>query len=638
VVWYTSAVHCPLVTTFDACPNLPFVSDTLTSASLPERGRRTAMRAVACHPGNPKGGLVHKTSNRISYLQPHRNGTYWFRFRVPKDVQAKLGSTEIHHSLGTKDRKTAIRELPIALQQALSRIDAARNATIPRPVRRYARYASYEYDENTVLSDDQLEHLASKCFIQGQRIDQSAFVDAETLQQLLKEHDPDPAQVYSGPAITILQHEGIRCSSASVTNLARFISSGETERQRRLISRGEGTFHRSDVRWGHLHPGTPLPNRRFVTLGDLIKQHSANRSEQNLASKSQLKRDAQYALFKEVIGSTTLIDSIDRQVARTLEAVLFAFPPNATKCLTIDGRRDIIEAERKKIIAGEVRSEQPLMNARTINTYLAAFSKLMTFAENEHLIKENPAKGLRCTIGRQKKSDGRQAFSNSEMKRIFNSPIYVGCQDDGRGYSKPGPNRPRNHRFWIPLIGLYSGMRLQEICQLQIRDIGHKDGMHFIDVNDDAEHKSLKTRNATRAVPVHPELIKIGLLSYVASQRQNGEDAPLFPHLTKASTGYLSDNFSKWFANFLDSVAIVDRRKTFHSFRHGFRDLFRDAGIFDPRILVIGGWAFGGMEEHYGQGFKPAQLAEALNRLEIPDLDLSHLHAEGRSDIGIFPP
>jgi len=577
---------------------------------------------------------VHKTSNHISYLQPHSNGTYWFRYRVPKDVQAKLGSTEIHHSLRTKDRNAAIRELPIALQQALSRIDAARNVTIARPVKRYARYASYEYNEDTILSDEHLEYFANKWFIQGQRTDQNTFVDVETLQQLKEEYDPEPACIYSGQAMIFLQQEGVKCSRASVQNLARSISSGETERQRRLISKGEGNLHHTDVRWSHIHPSTPLPKRRFITLGDLIKRHSANQPEQTLAYKSALKRDAQYALFKDVIGSTTLIDSIDRQAARVLEAVLFALPTNSTKCLTNDERKEIIEAERRNIITGGVRSEQPLMNALTINGYLAAFSKLMTFAENEHLIEQNPAKGLRCTIGRKKKIDGRQAFSSSELKDIFNSPIYVGCQDDGKGYSKPGPNRPRNHRFWIPLIGLYSGMRLQEICQLQVRDIKHERGIHFIDVNNNAEHKYVKTVSGSRTVPIHPELIKIGLLSYVASQRGNGENALLFPYLTTASTGYLSDNFSKWFANFLDSAGIEDRRKTFHSFRHGFRDLFRDAEILDDRILVIGGWSFGGTEEGYGGGYKPAQLAKAVNCLEIPNLDLSHLYADGLSGIG----
>lgn len=35
----------------------------------------------------------------------------------------------------------------------------------------------------------------------------------------------------------------------------------------------------------------------------------------------------------------------------------------------------------------------------------------------------------------------------------------------------PGDQFPRRHRFWLPLIALWSGMRIEEICQLYVEDI-----------------------------------------------------------------------------------------------------------------------------------------------------------------------
>ena len=71
---------------------------------------------------------------------------------------------------------------------------------------------------------------------------------------------------------------------------------------------------------------------------------------------------------------------------------------------------------------------------------------------------------------------------------------------------------------WVPLIGMYSGMRLNEICQLQLTDIREsKDGIPYFDVtdSDDPQNKRKKNDNSKRAVPIHPELVSLGLLQYV---------------------------------------------------------------------------------------------------------------------------
>ena len=59
--------------------------------------------------------------------------------------------------------------------------------------------------------------------------------------------------------------------------------------------------------------------------------------------------------------------------------------------------------------------------------------------------------------------------------RVSTSRVYVGCVDDRHNYARPGPNRPRRWRFWPSIIGLMTGMRLNEICQLHVDDV-HKVG------------------------------------------------------------------------------------------------------------------------------------------------------------------
>jgi integrase len=136
-------------------------------------------------------------------------------------------------------------------------------------------------------------------------------------------------------------------------------------------------------------------------------------------------------------------------------------------------------------------------------------------------------------------------------------------------------------------------MRLNEICQLTLDDIAFVDGVDVILIrgDEDKETKRVKTAAGHRFVPIHSELKRIGFKVHVATMRQHSaEDAPLFPELPIASTGYRSDLFSKFFANFQKHVGIKAKKKAFHSFRHCFRDALREADLSPERVRALGGW------------------------------------------------
>jgi hypothetical protein len=96
------------------------------------------------------------------------------------------------------------------------------------------------------------------------------------------------------------------------------------------------------------------------------------------------------------------------------------------------------------------------MSPTTVNLHLVLLSALFNWAENEGIISKNPARGLRVADPVRKK-DKRQPFSTEQLNRICNAPLYRGCVDDGAGYASSGKNHPRRGRFWVPLIGLFSG-------------------------------------------------------------------------------------------------------------------------------------------------------------------------------------
>jgi integrase len=149
--------------------------------------------------------------------------------------------------------------------------------------------------------------------------------------------------------------------------------------------------------------------------------------------------------------------------------------------------------------------------------------------------------------------------------------------------------------------------------------------------SDEDGLKRVKTTAGHRFMPVHPELKRIGFLEHVAAVRRSSPaGARLFPELPVARTGYISDNFSKWFARFLDHLGIDDRRKGFHSFRHTFRDALREAEIPQDRVRELGGRSSGSTEDDYGSGTRPSTLAREIAKIRYEGLDLRGLYPRER--------
>jgi integrase len=124
-------------------------------------------------------------------------------------------------------------------------------------------------------------------------------------------------------------------------------------------------------------------------------------------------------------------------------------------------------------------------------------------------------------------------------------------------------------------------------------------------------------------IPIHPDLIKLGLLQRVAKIRDEG-GGRLFPELPGATQDEISDLFQKRFAYWQKkTLGITEKGVSFHSFRHGFRDALREAGVPIDSTRALGGWArSGGVEERYGQGTRPSTLAKWMSEVSYEGLTL----------------
>ncbi|MBW8910318.1 MAG: hypothetical protein JF564_00070 [Sphingomonas sp.] len=208
--------------------------------------------------------------------------------------------------------------------------------------------------------------------------------------------------------------------------------------------------------------------------------------------RTKIAHEATRAVALSIIGEEIPIDRITRAHCRDLIDVLQRIPRSASKRFPRLSPREAADEMGPKC--------DPLdrMSVANINAYLNKLGTFFNWAELDELIARNPAKGMRLADAVRKK-DKRHPFSPKQLQTIFNAPLYRGCADDGFGYAKNGSARPKGTRFWVPLLGLYTGMRLNEICQLETTDVVLVDGILCISTICSHTTGSIQTQGKPRS-------------------------------------------------------------------------------------------------------------------------------------------
>jgi integrase len=338
-----------------------------------------------------------------------------------------------------------------------------------------------------------------------------------------------------------------------------------------------------------------------------------------ITPKTRLKKKAALTLVERYFGPDCNLADVTGAQCRTFRDVIARLPPNLTKRYSEDVSLEAL-ADQNEVKRG------PCMSYATQGLYLRLLNNLLAFAKSDGLIPSNPFPpelGPRGKKGAREKA--RNSYSDDQLEAIFTSPLYTGCVDDERGFSRPMPgNVTRRSRFWLPLIALFSGLRMNEILQLTKWHIqSATDGFPAFLIGGDM---TVKTKASYRVVPVHRELLRCGLIAHVANLAH--DDSLLFDDVPPGPDGYASSTFSKRYASFWKSLKAgePDRKVGFHSFRHNFRDALRVPGADDALVKELGGWSRGGsVSDSYGDGARAAVLRPLIDAITYK-LDLSRLH------------
>lgn len=549
---------------------------------------------------------------------------YFYRRGVPKALRDSVGKSEIWITLDTSEWATAAkraREAAVAADQLLERARASGAsgiATVP---------IGHDGPSEDDLQRVAIQDLWRREVEAGRRPAVPAGLERDDWQRELEDELASMERQEPGALATV----AARASRAAQENhlpavwsagrrvagdalpeglsrLIELLRRSEVESLRRALDRldgghGDATHDPLFANVSALSSPVAVAAVKPLTLGDAIDRFGKDPTRAHLGDTADAKFVVTFRAMREVIGDARPLETITRAECAAVQEVIAGMPANAAKlsayakCKTL---RMTVELARER--------GDRLMSPGTVRVYTHTLSAFFNWAIRKGLVSVNPATRLAPAKGVAETS--RRPFSVPELNAIVAGlPAWAG--------------EGRSGRRWVPLVAIFSGMRLGEIVTLSASDVAVVDGVHAFVLRKDSE-RSLKTAGSERVVPLHPELVKLGLLKHVETVREAG-GSRLFMDLPGKDQAQIADLFQKRFSYLQRTTLKIEAPGvSFHSFRHGFRDALREAGVPIDATRALGGWArSGGVEERYGQGTRPATLARWMAEVRFEGLDLS---------------
>jgi integrase len=548
------------------------------------------------------GGLVAK----IPGLQRKKSAYFYVR-RIPADISALFGNRQqVTISLNTTDYRVATERARLKATETDKQFRDARLGI-----------AGPEDRENKA-SRHQLEQAVRVYLYEIERDAESATVTDNNRDYLNEwlEILESPYEVWAGDifrkALDLASRFRVKIKPGD-HHWLEFISlvhRAEVEHCRRSLDRVAHIFSVSghDRLFSEVFATAPAPRllgNKGLTVDELITRFESDPLRSDHTESAGKKYLIPFQALREIAGRDFPLREIDRAMCATMIETIAALPPNYRKNKAFNGKslREIGEIN-VKLCGGK-------LHRNTVGVYAHSLSSFFNYAIDKGVIETNPATRLMSAGGSQQAQ--RFPFDTDELESLI---THLSTWSDGsRG------------RFWLPLVALFSGMRLGEIIWLRHCDVRQVDGVTCF-VLERTEDRSLKTKGSARVVPLHPSLVQFGLLDTV--ERDGDQQGRIFADLPGNDQRHAVDLFQKRFSYFLKTLVKVRKGVSFHSFRHNFRDAIRHAGIPIDVTKALGGWGRGsGIEDRYGQGARASVLAGWMAKIEYPDVDFTRFAKAG---------
>ena len=588
---------------------------------------------------------------------------YFFRCIIPKDLRSILGKSQIRISLKNSDycnSKIIAKSLYIVSKNLFDelRLDPMKNITIEDvkdilriEVRKSLLHIHhYQYGTN-VFSKDKLSESISKTIKEEERLRDRLEKDyKDTLGVIEREIDKILITLDLDPNKESVEYKGL---------VRRWIELKlmRQDWKRDLLNesgRNDEDFKKEiEEKWRLslwdnvddmiLPPiiegdDIPEPTQPYLTQSNSIevKYNKVESSPSPLFSEvipkhlDQLRRNKRreqtiketqqtYEDVIELIGDKPISEysNIDGRDYRTS---IISLPRNRKK---IKQYRDFNLHELLKMDV----PEEDRMTGETQTKLISRMTSLWNFLIDEYpeYVTQNVFKKKSVTISTKKAKDKRESFTDEDIKTIFHHKNFL------PSIFETNANQVIKYPYyWIPILAILMGARLEEICQMRVTDIKKVSGIWIYRIREEGDYGSevtkVKNPYSERDIPLHSELVDtLGFVNYVKHIKKLGKERT-FWELPKRGNVY-HKNVGKFFnQKYLVKIGLKKKGKSFHSLRHSVETNLTNANVNGRFIDFLQGHSQKGVGGSvYMKGIKPDVLLNDCIEKLIWDVDWAKL-------------
>ncbi|SVC39444.1 uncharacterized protein METZ01_LOCUS292298, partial [marine metagenome] len=319
--------------------------------------------------------------------------------------------------------------------------------------------------------------------------------------------------------------------------------------------------------------------------------------------------------FVEIVGDIDISSITKKEVSYYID-VQTKLPPNRKKSPKY---RDLSIQQ----LVEKNLSDKETQTPQNINKRLTKLSVFANWGVRQGLLFSNPFSGMKFSVKKQPHS--RKPFTAEELRKILHPETYFQYTINFKHTFMPDRSTHQLPYFWIFLLGIFSGMRTNEMCQLRLIDIKKVENIWFIFV-EDSEETRVKTENAIRKVPVHPQLIDMGFIDYVSKLKRSKKDR-VFWELKEDRDGYASHVSRHFNERFLPTVGIWEKyTKVLYCTRHTFINKLYTERVDENVIKTLVGHEKGfTMKQYGGDPFTPEVLREEISKVNYSKINWKKL-------------
>lgn len=266
-------------------------------------------------------------------------------------------------------------------------------------------------------------------------------------------------------------------------------------------------------------------------------QDKKENKDKDVPPKTKDDKDRTLKTFAIILGGNRLLkelnqDIIENEYVAKAKRIpqrlgnIYSDPPNRKNT-------DILAEHLEEIVRIGITEQRKRKSNDTLNREFVTIKMFLSWAEERFYV----IKGLGAFIPSMAESKDKKtadpSFTEDDLTLLFNSKHYI----QGK-FKKPSD-------YWIPLLGLFTGCRGNELAFLFKEDIRkHPDNnIWYIFIRRNSKiGKRTKSSSSVRSIPIHPQLKKLGFLKYIESVKDGSK---IFPEL-KESKDNKGDFYKSW--------------------------------------------------------------------------------------------